>query len=277
MNKLTTIILTKDSESSISKVINSCRSISSRILIIDDFSTDKTVKIAKSLGCEIIKHKFENYSKQRNWAQKYTNLNQEDWILHLDSDEVLSKKLANIIKKAIDKKEADGYLIKKRIYFMEKPIRFGHMNPNWHLRLFKAGKGFCEYRLYDQHFVSKGKTKKLNGLLLDLQLTTLEKWTSSHNKWSTAEALEILLHKNRNNQQLLPENFFGDKRMQKRWLKNNIYYRSPVLLRSILFFLYSYFFRFGFLDGKIGFIYHILQAFWFRFLIDAKIIELKKK
>jgi len=275
MNKITTIILTHNSESSISKVVKSCKPISSRILIIDDFSTDKTIKIAKALGCEVVQHKFENYSKQRNWAQRYADLGQEDWVLHIDCDEVISKKLADSIKKVISNQEADCYLIKKRIFFLGKPIRFGYINPSWHLRLYKTGKGFCENRLYDQHFVAKGNTKKLKGYLLDLQLKTLEKWILAHNKWSSAEAIQAILSKK--NEQMLKASLKGDRRMQKRWLKNNVYYKSPLLLRAFLFFIYSYFLKLGFLDGKTGLIYHVLQAFWFRFLVDAKIIELKKK
>ena len=275
MNKITTIILTHNSESSISKVVKSCKPISSRILIIDDFSTDKTIKIAKVLGCEVVQHKFENYSKQRNWAQRYADLGAEGWVLHIDDDEIISKKLAENIKKRINNKEIDCYLIKKRIFFLGKPIRFGYINPSWHLRLYKTGKGFCENRLYDQHFVAKGNTKKLKGYLLDLQLKTLEKWILAHNKWSSAEAIQAILSKK--NEQMLKASLKGDRRMQKRWLKNNVYYKSPLLLRAFLFFIYSYFLKLGFLDGKTGLIYHVLQAFWFRFLVDAKIIELKKK
>lgn len=275
--KLVAIILTFNSETSISKVINSCKSITSRILVVDSFSSDETISISASLGSEVVQHKFENYSKQRNWAQAYAKLESEDWVLHLDSDEIISPKLAENVRMAItnSSQEIDGYLLRRLSYFLGHPIKFGHINPSWHLRLFKASKGFCEDRLYDQHFVVPGKTKKLRGLLLDLQLTTIEKWTASHNRWSSAEALEVSLQSqsDKNQAQTLPSSLRGDLRMQKRWLKNNLYYRSPLLLRAFMFFIYSYFLRLGFLDGQAGLIYHVLQAFWFRFLTDSKIIE----
>lgn len=275
---LTVIILTFNSENSLSKVIESCINVASRIIIVDSFSSDNTLKIAKLYGCEVVEHEFENYSRQRNWAQAHAKLDSEDWLLHLDSDEIVSPELAESVCTAIaDDSKIDGYLVRRLSYFLDRPIKFGHINPSWHLRLFKAAKGFCEDRLYDQHFVVPGKTKKLQGLLMDLQLTTIEKWTASHNRWSSAEALEIFLQSqfNKSQAQTLPASLQGDLRMQKRWLKNNLYYRSAPLLRAFVFFIYSYFFRLGFLDGQAGLIYHVLQAFWFRFLTDSKIIEMQ--
>lgn len=278
--KLTVIILTFNSENSLIKVVESCKNIASRIVVVDSGSSDQTVNIAKDLGCEVVQHEFENYSNQRNWAQAYAKLQPEDWVMHVDSDEILSPELAESIRSELTDapKDIDGYLVRRLSYFLGHPIKFGHINPSWHLRLFKASKGFCENRLYDQHFIVSGKTRKLQGLLLDLQLTTIEKWTASHNRWSSAEALEIFLQPQvakGSNSQILPANLQGDLRMQKRWLKNNIYYRNPPLLRAFIFFIYSYFFRLGFLDGQVGLIYHVLQAFWFRFLTDSKIIEMQ--
>lgn len=279
-SSVVTIILTYDSEASVGQVIQSCKDFTSRYLVVDSFSSDQTIKIVEALGCEVVQHEFENYSKQRNWAQEYANLRPEDWVLHVDSDEVVSAELAQSIQQVVsgDPEAGDGYLMQRLSYFLGKPIRFGHINPSWHLRLFKASKGFCEDRLYDQHYVVIGQTQKLSGLLLDLQLTSLEQWSASHNRWSSAEAQEVYLQSNQekiDSSRSLPATLKGDLRMQKRWLKNNVWYRSPLLLRAFIYFGYSYFIRLGFLDGKAGLIYHVLQAFWFRFLVDAKIIEMQ--
>lgn len=275
--KIIAIILTFNSETSIAKVIESCHLIVDNVLVVDSFSSDQTVELAKTLGCEVVQHEFENYSKQRNWAQAYAKLAPEDWVLHIDSDEIISPELAQSIRAAIANPplDIDGYLLRRLSYFLGHPIRYGYLNPSWHLRLFKASKGFCEDRLYDQHFVVPGKTEKLKGYLLDLQLTTVEKWTASHNRWSSAEAIELQLQKEKASAQTLPANLLGDNRMQNRWLKTKLYYQSPLLIRAFIFFIYSYFFRLGFLDGKVGLIYHILQTFWFRFLIDSKLVEMQ--
>jgi glycosyltransferase involved in cell wall biosynthesis len=273
MNQLTVIILTFNSEASLAQVVDSCRTLARRILVVDSFSTDGTVELARSRGCEVVQHPFENYSQQRNWAQQYADLAPGEWVLHLDSDEVLSPPLAANINRLVPEPGVDGYLMRRLSYFLGRPIRFGHINPSWHLRLYRADRGCCEERLYDQHFIVPGPTRRLEGLLLDLQLTTLEKWTAAHNRWSTAEAQEVIAR--RTAERTLKASLVGDPRMRKRWLKNNVWYRSPLLLRAFVFFLYSYFLRLGFLDGQAGLIYHVLQAFWFRYLVDAKIIELQ--
>ena len=274
---LTAIILTFNSEETITQVVQSCEGLATRILVVDSFSTDETVSIARSLGCEIVQHAFENYSAQRNWSQKYVQPQPEEWFLHVDSDEVISPELAQSIRavKSGPSESVDGYLVRRLSYFLGTPIRYGHINPSWHLRLFRADKGCCEDRLYDQHFLVPGATRRLDGLLIDLQVVSLEKWTAAHNRWSTAEAREVARDQSQETGQgaTLSGSLRGDIRMKKRWLKNNIWYRSPLFIRPLFFFLYSYFLRLGFLDGKNGLIYHFLQAFWFRFLVDAKIYE----
>jgi len=272
---LTVIILTFDSESSLAQVVGSCRGLNARIIVVDSFSRDGTLALARELGCETVQHAFENYSAQRNWSQAYARISDACWVLHLDADEVLAAELAESIRREVSSDPADvaGFLVRRLTFFMGHPIRYGHTNPSWHLRLFRAGKGRCEDRLYDQHFIADGATRRLCGELHDLQQVSLERWTQSHNRWSTAEAREVLDASKGAGVGVLAEDLNGDPRMRKRWYKNRLYYRSPLLLRAFPLFIYSYFFRLGFLDGRVGLIYHVLQCFWFRFLVDAKIEE----
>ncbi len=275
---LVVIILTFNYEESLTQVVASCRAIASRIVVVDSFSADGTLDLARALGCETASHVFDNYSRQRNWAQENARLKPGDWVLHLDSDETLSPELVASIRQAVEnpRPDVDGYLMQRLSYFLGRPIRYGSINPSWHLRLFRAGKGFCEDRLYDQHFVVEGGAAKLKGLMLDLQITTLEKWTAAHNRWSTAEAEEVgrqIQASRRNPERTLQASLRGDLRMKKRWLKNNVWYRAPLFVRAFAFFFYSYFLRLGFLDGRAGLVYHVLQSFWFRFLVDAKLME----
>lgn len=270
---LTVIILTLNAQESLPKVVDSVRAIASRILVVDSFSTDSTVTWAQGNGCEVVQHPFEHYAAQRNWAQTHAALAADAWVLHLDADEVLSPELAASISRALAMPAFDGYLMRRLTYFLGKPIRYGHMNPNWHLRLYRAGKGACENRMYDQHFVMDGATGRLDGVMHDLQLVTIERWTASHNRWSTAEAQEIMQAEQADNQ--LTASLAGDPRQRKRWLKNRLYYKAPALIRPYLFFFYNYIIKLGILDGRVGFIYHTLHAFWFRFLVDAKLHELR--
>lgn len=274
---LTVIILTLNAQDSLPQVIDSCKGLAARILVVDSFSTDTTVALATAAGCEVVQHPFENYAAQRNWAQAHAALAADAWVLHLDADEVLSAELAGSIARALAAPSVDGFLMRRVSFFLGHPIRYGHMNPNWHLRLYRAGKGRCEDRLYDQHFILDGATERLPGVMNDLQLVSVERWTNTHNRWSTAEAAEIAAGERAEGEgRALEASLAGDPRMRKRWMKNRLYYRAPAFLRVFLFFFYSYFIKLGFLDGRTGFVYHVLHVFWFRFLVDAKLYELRR-
>lgn len=276
--KVTGIVLTFNSEAMLAEVVGALRRAADRVIVVDSFSTDGTEEIAKRLGCEWVQHPFDNYSAQRRWAQEYAGLDPDDWVLHVDSDEIVSPELAASMRAALESGATgvDGFLMRRLHHFWGQPIRYGHMNPSWHLRLYRAGKGQCEDRLYDQHFVCSGRTVRLKGDLLDMQAVDLERWTATHNRWSTAEAQEVLRHAEPEGP-VLKGRLAGDTRERKRWLKENLWYRLPLFLRAYLFFLYSYVIKLGFLDGKVGFVYHTLHAFWFRFLVDAKIYEARRR
>ena len=274
------VVLTFNSEESLRLVVESCRPLAPRVVVVDSGSTDGTLAIAVGLGCEILHHPFENYARQRNWAQEAIGA-VEGWYLHLDADEVLTPELCAGMRVVLESPapEFDGYLMRRAPFFMGHRIRHGVIASTFHLRLYRVGKGRCEDRLYDQHYILDGPAGRLKGDLLDLQITTVERWTAAHNRWSSAEAEEVWTsHMSPEAQEAtgtLTESLRGDMRMRKRWLKNRVWYRMPLLLRPFLFFFYSYVLRLGFLDGRAGLAYHVLQAFWFRFLIDAKLLERK--
>ena len=268
-NKIAIIILTFNSEKIIKKTILEAKKISKNIIILDSFSNDKTIKIAKRLKCQIFKRKFTDYSDQRNYIIKKCN-NLYQWQLHLDSDEILSEKLIKNIKNILNVNvKNNSYLIKRQVYFLNKKLLFGGA-ANWHLRLFPSGSTICENKKYDQHFISKLKSKKIKGLLLDKNIKNLTEWTDVHNTWSSLAASERI----KNNKNLVKPRLFGNKIERNRFTKNMISI-LPIGLGGFVLFIIKYFFLLGFLDGKIGFIYCFLNSLWFRTLIDVKKFEKK--
>ena len=266
-NKLAIIILTYNSEKIIKENINAAKKISKNIIIVDSFSSDKTIQIVKKLKCKIFKRKFINYSDQRNYIIKKCNPLYE-WQLHLDSDEILSNELIKNIKIIIENNlKNNAYILKRHIYFLNKKIKFGR-NANWHLRLFPSNTTICEKKQYDQHFISRLKVKKIKGALDDKNISDLTNWTNNHNKWSSLSAAE----KEIKSKNLIKPNLFGNDIERTKFFKN-IILSLPIGFKGFILFFTKYFLLLGFLDGKAGFIYCFLNSFWFHTLIDAKKIE----
>lgn len=276
MISISVIILTFNSEETIAATVQSACRISDDVHIVDSFSTDNTLKIAQSYGANIVQHEFENYGKQRNWAIDTLSL-KYDWQLHLDADERLSDGLAeelNSLRSSFPDNIV-GYYIPRLVHFLGRPIRHGGMFPIWHMRLFRNGAGRCECRRYDQHFYVNGTTSRLTQPMIDDHRMSLTEWIARHNRWADAEADELL---GSGKEGAIRGRMQGNPVERKRALRG-FYYHMPLFIRPFLLFLYRYVFRLGFLDGREGLIFFVLQTFWFRFLVDAKLFEkhLKKK
>jgi len=269
-NKIAIIILTNNVEKIIKKTVLAAKKISRNIIILDSGSNDQTIQIVKKLKCKIYKRKFVNYAHQRNFIIRKCN-NLFEWQLHIDADEILSEKLIKNIKKILKINiKNNSYIIKRQIYFLNKKLLFGGSS-NWHLRLFPSGTTLVEYISYDNHFKSKLKSKKISGILNDMNLKNLTEWTASHNASSTLSSKNNKINYSKN---IVQPKLFGNRIERLRFFKY-IYYLFPPGIRPFFLFIVKYFFLLGFLDGKTGFYYCFFHSLWFRTLIDAKNFELK--
>lgn len=270
------IVLTFNSSASIGRTLAPLRRISDDIHVVDSFSTDDTVAICEAAGCRVVQHEFLNYSAQRNWAIDHLDL-RHGWQIHVDADEEIEPTLLDMIGRLdLETTPHDAFIIGRKIVFMDKVLRFGGIARTWHLRLFRKGHGRCEDRLYDQHFVSSGRVGRLKGFMLDHQEDSLEVWTARHNRWSTLEAGEVSQVASEPQGNQVKASLTGDVIARKRYAKSR-YYRLPLGWRVVGYTFYRYVLLLGFLDGRPGFLYHMLQAFWFRLLVDAKLIELQRR
>jgi hypothetical protein len=227
------------------------------------------VALAMSLGATVVQHPFEHYGAQRNWAIDNLPVSQP-WQLHLDADECLDGELVAAIKALPDESKHSGYFVARYIRFLGRVFRHGGMSPTWHLRLFRTGVGRCEDRKYDQHFlVTSGTTGSLPGAMVDDMRMSLTEWTTRHNRWADGEVAEIDTQITAGRIHPDPH---GNPAERKRFLRQK-YNRLPLFVRPFVLFIYRYFFRLGVLDGTEGLIFWVLQTFWFRFLVDAKLWE----
>jgi glycosyltransferase involved in cell wall biosynthesis len=270
--KPSVIVLAFNSVDTLGTTLEQARQISDDLHVVDSFSTDDTVALSQQHGAQVVQHAFANYGAQRNWAIDNVVL-RYPWQLHLDADERLTPELIASIRALPDDPPQAGFLIARLVQFLGREMRHGGMSPTWHLRLFRNGAGRCEERKYDQHFyLIQGSTAELQGYMIDEIRMSLSEWTARHNRWADAEVLEQLSVQE--GARVRPR-LFGNPMEQKRYLRG-LYNDAPLFVRPFGLFFYRYFLRLGILDGWEGFIFWILQTFWFRFLIDAKLFEHRK-
>ncbi|WP_232456872.1 glycosyltransferase family 2 protein [Pedobacter psychrophilus] len=269
--------MTFNEERNITSCLESLSNHFDEIFLVDSGSTDKTIEIANNYSVNIIEHPFENYSTQRNWAFENLPLRNQ-WILNMDADHRLTREIVIELQQKFQQDippSINGMLSSRKTLFMGKWIKYGGHYPTYHAVIFRKGKGSCEDKLYDQHFKVEGEVIKLKGDIIDLITESLSTFTLRHDKWSTLEALQQF-NKIDKTQGTINGSLIDGNPIAKRRYYKNIYERFPLFVRPAVYFFIRYFLRLGFLDGKRGLIFHFLQCFWFRFLIDAKIYELRK-
>ena len=263
MDRVTVIILTKNEELNIRECIVSAKQIADRVIVVDCGSIDNTKQIALSLNAECVFHEWEGHAAQFNWALDNCNIDTK-WVFRLDADERISKELAVEINGVLNNKDktelADGYEMRWRIYFMGKWIKHGGTHNIYFLRLFQFGKGRVENRIMDEHIVVNGRVEKLSGDLIHYDYKGLDAWLTKHIWYSN---LEMRLRYGHNDN-------LTKKRAQE------LYYKLPLFIRAKIYYIYIVYFQLGFLDGKEGRIFAFFQAYWYRYLVDAKIYEREK-
>lgn len=279
MSTITTIILTYNEELHIARCITSLKDFVAEIYVIDSFSTDKTIEIAKELGAKVFQNKFVNQAVQFNWAIDNCNI-QTDWIIRIDADEYIDNISGINLKDYLSELSSDisGLIIRRKIVFMGKPLLHGGWYPKWNLRIYRNGYGICENRWMDEHIVlTTGRAIKIQLDFVDDNLNDLSWWTNKHSNYATREAIDYFITLNDlQHDESVTAKFWGNDAERKRWLKQK-YLNFPPFIRPVVNFIYRYILLRGFLDGKEGLIWHFLQGFWYRFLVDAKIYELKKR
>ena len=289
MTDLTVVILTKNEEKNIRKCIESFRGCVRRFVIVDSYSNDDTEKICKDLDVELRKigsqldfyqNKWVSYADQLNWGLQNTNIT-TTWSMRMDADEEIMDNLVQEIEEKLPKIKSpvNGIILRRRVYFMGRWIKHGGRYPEKLLRIFRTGKATCEMKIMDEHMIlSEGIMVEFKNDLIDNNQKDLEWWTAKHNWYSNREVLDYQLSlENEMYDNLVQDGSSSGQAKMKRRVKNLGYYRLPKFFRAHLYFFYRYYLRLGFLDGPEGRIFHFLQAYWYRFLVDAKLYECEKK
>jgi glycosyltransferase involved in cell wall biosynthesis len=280
MTSLAVVILTYNEEKHIERVLACVRGIAEQIFVVDSFSSDATVELAKAHGATVLQNKFINYARQFQWALENAPIT-ADWIMRLDADEIIEPDLAAEIRAELPQLPPDvaGINLNRKTIFLGRWIKHGGRYPMFLLRIWRRGQGRIEDRWMDEHMVVEGgRVIDFKGGFADHNLNDLTFWTEKHNKYATREAIESLnaaYSLFESDPSLLIQSHASQAKL-KRWLKTGVFDRFPFWLGAPMFFVYRYFIRLGFLDGIEGLIYHFLQGWWYRFLVGAKVVEFRR-
>lgn len=275
LKDISVVILTFNEEIHLERCIQSLIPLVKRIIIVDSFSTDQTRFIAEKYNVDFFQNEWtQNYANQLNWALENCHITSK-WTMRMDADEYVTPELLNELLK-LNPLSANGIIIPRNVIFKKKLIRFGGFHKIPLLRIWKTGIGKCEERWMDEHIVIENPILlKTKNVIIDENLNSIHWWTTKHNNYAKREAADYLINKYgiEIDQIELGTNMSATL---KRHVKNNYYNKLPLFLRSTFYFLFRYFINFGFLDGKSGLIWHFLQGFWYRFLVDVNIFEIEQ-
>jgi len=278
---ITAIVLTYNEELHIGRCLEQLRPVADRIVVVDSYSTDATLDICRAAGVEVLQNPFVNQAVQFEWGVKAAGI-ADGWILRIDADEYIEPALAQEIRERLAglPAEVGAVSMRRKVFFQGQWIRWGGYYPVVLTRLWRAGAAHVEPRWMDEHVVVTGGETLLfrRGDLVDDNRKDITDWTAKHNNYSTRQmvefiALEYPLFEAAPEASTTGLNAHASR---KRFLRNGLYARAPLYLRSLLYFLLRYFVRLGFLDGKKGFVFHTLQGFWNMLLIDVKIGEARR-
>lgn len=274
---ISAVILTYNEEVHIRRCIDSLLPIVDNIYVLDSYSTDATINILSEYEkVKVSQNRFLNYATQFNQALDFFDI-ESTWIIRIDADEYLDlncrESLIYLSKNLPD--NVNGIYLNRYMTFLGKLLIHGNMSSYWALRVWRNGYGRCEQRWMDEHILlSSGNTVNADGKLVDDNLNTLSWWSHKHVDYSTREAIDILLKEKVSNNTLKGK-FFGSSSERIRFLKD-FYNETPLFFRPLFYFIYRYFIKMGFRDGKEGFLWCIFQGFWYRMLVDSKVFEIKK-
>ena len=244
------------------------------IFVVDSFSQDCTEDIAKAHGTRFFQHTFANYAAQKNWALDNLDISQE-WVLILDADERVSRELAVEIANVTQTNDPDcpmAHHMNRRFIFMGRWIRHCGWYPSWSVRLFRRGKARYEERPVHEHMVIEGSAGYLEHDLIHEDKRGLTAWLARHNKYSSMEAQARWQAKQHPGSTGLRSRWHGSPIERKRAIREQIWPWMPS--KPLLWFLYLYLLRLGFLDGWQGLTFCLLQGIQ-EFHVGLKLRELR--
>jgi glycosyltransferase involved in cell wall biosynthesis len=272
------MVLTYNEELHLPRLLASISDLDAPTFILDSGSTDKTLEIGKQYGAIFLQNTFVNHPTQWDFALKNFPVT-TPWVICLDADQEVTPELKKRLLGFKDEDHAgiDGIYFNRKFIFKGRWIKHGGYYPFYLLKMFRFGKGFSDTNEnMDHRFVVPGKTEVWkDGIIVEenQKENKISFWIDKHNRYSDLVAQEEVERMQQMRTQTVKPRFWGSPDERTAWRKQ-LWWRLPRYMRPMLYFTQRIIFQLGILDGRIGIIYHFLQSFWFRLLVDVKIDEL---
>jgi glycosyltransferase involved in cell wall biosynthesis len=232
------------------------------VFLVDSFSSDDTLDIAREYGVKIIQKSFEGFGDQWNFALRELPIS-ASWTMKLDPDERLTDELKINISKGVLNTNADGMIVSRHLWFMQETLPI-HQNI---LRVWRTGRCHFTDVTVNEHPVVNGSIVKIRGVLDHLDSPNLDHWLEKQNRYGTLEAIISYTEANLADKPVL----FGTPLQRRMFLKKNF---SKIPFRFILLFIYYYFFKRLWSAGKVGYIWSRLRVDVMRYR-EYKYFEMK--
>lgn len=263
-------ILTYNEETEIGPCIESAL-LSDDVVVVDSFSSDRTVEVAERYPVRVVQHRFESHGRQRTWMLQSIPVKHE-WVYILEADERMTPELYQECLTAMQSQEYIGYYVAERVMFMGQWIRRSTQYPRYQMRLFRRDRVWFDDYGHTEREVCDGPTGFLKETYPHYTCGKgLTRWIDKHNRYSTDEAQETLKQLETGNVKWR-DLFFGQSEVERRRALKDLSLRLP--FRPLIRFFYMYFLLGGILDGRAGFAWCTLQAFY-EYLILLKAWEIQ--
>jgi glycosyltransferase involved in cell wall biosynthesis len=275
------IILTYNEEEHLPRLLQSISGLNAPVFILDSGSTDRTVEIGESFGAQFLQNSFENHPKQWDYALENFPI-QTPWVIGLDADQIVTNELKNKLLAFNDEdyKSINGIYFNRKNFFKGRWLKYGGYYPFYMLKMIRYGIGYSDLNEnMDHRFLVPGETIVWkDGIILEenLKENNISFWIEKHNRYSDLVAHEEVERMQQIRPQSIKPSFWGSPNDRKYWFKG-IWFKLPRYMRPLLYFTYRMIFKLGILDGRTGIIFHFLQGFWFRLIVDIKIDEIIKQ
>jgi glycosyltransferase involved in cell wall biosynthesis len=241
------------------------------VVVLDSFSKDRTVELAQARGARVVQRRFDDWSSHQNWALANIAF-RHPWVLYLDADERCDTALRDeVLRRGLADAPEAAFRIRRKDFYMGTWLRRAQLYPTWLVRLFRPERMRYE-RLVNPVAVVDGTTAELQEHILHFPFSHgVAHWVARHNRYSDLEATEA--EREQREPIALRSIFAADPNLRRRALKQ-LFFRLPA--RPLVKFAYCYVWRRGFLDGRAGLRYALLQAFY-EYLIQCKREELRRR